>query len=329
MKWLHAAAAAVCALLCAHSAALAWGSVGHREINLVAMRELPSDVPLFLQTPQAAAIVETLGPEEDNLKGAGVSWDRDEDPAHFVDVGDDGKIAGGIRLRKLPEDMEAYERALQAAHTDPYRIGYLPYAIADGWERLRKDFAYWRAFDYLARHAASQGDRTEFAQLRALREALIVHDIGVWGHFVGDGSQPLHTTVHYDDRSHIHAAFEGTFVSKYVRSTAVAALLPQGGPRDEDHLLSQREILGIVGDYLEQTWAEVPQLYAIAKKGGFRNATPDAIAFATARVADGARELRNLIVRAWDDSRYESVGYPPIPVGDILSGRSKPTPAAF
>jgi hypothetical protein len=77
------------------------------------------------------------------------------------------------------------------------------------------------------------------------------------------------------------------------------------------------------------TNAHVPQLYAIEKHGGFRGATPEAVAFTTARVADGARELRDLIVEAWDNSVYDSVGYPEIPVQQILSGKVVPEPASF
>lgn len=317
----------------------AWGTTGHREINLVAMHTLPADLPDFLQTDEAAATIAALGPEEDRLKGAGLSWDHDDDPAHYVDIGDNGTIAGAIRLHKLPEDMEAYETALATANTDPYKVGYLPYAIADGWEQLRKDFAYWQAFDFLARHA-SQAYRTSYVAERTLRQELIIHDIGVWGHFVGDGSQPLHVTVHYNGwgkypdpnhytQGHIHAEFEGEFVHDHVTTDAVAKLVPQGGPRAPDHLLTQTEIFDEIADYLEHSWSQVPQLYDIEKHHGFRDASPQAVAFATARVADGARELRDLVVLAWDDSTFESIGYPEIPVQDILDGKATPAPTAF
>src|SRR5580698_5545716 len=84
--------------------ALAWGTTGHREINLDAARSLPASLPAFLRTPEAIAEIEALGPEEDVLKGSGESWDRDYDPGHFVDVGDDGTIFG-TRLDALPLDM--------------------------------------------------------------------------------------------------------------------------------------------------------------------------------------------------------------------------------
>lgn len=340
MKRALLAAVCIGALAGVPGVGLAWGTTGHRVINLVAMRALPSDLPAFLQTDQAIATVEALGPEEDVLKGAGLSWDRDDDPAHYVDVSDDGTIAGHVALRRLPADMEAYAAALAQANSDPYRVGYLPYAIADGWEQLRKDFAYWRAFDYLSRHAEQNEVRTTFAAELQLRQELIIHDIGVWAHFVGDGSQPLHVSVHYNGwgdypnpnhytQAHIHAPFEGAFVRDHVGAAAVARLVPAGGPRSPEHLLTQSEILTAIGEYLGLTASQVPTLYQIEKRGGFRDGSPEAVDFVTARVADGARQLRDLVVLAWDDSLYESVGYPKIAVQDILSGKVAPSPSAF
>src|SRR5580692_11541138 len=171
---------ACCAIIvaAAPSVALAWGFTGHREVNLDAARTLPAAVPAFLKTPAAIAEIEDLGPEEDRLKGAGLSWDRDYDPGHFVDIGDDATIEG-VALDALPQTMGAYAKALAAAGSDPYRAGYLPYSIADGWEQVREDFAYWRAFDYLAAHAAPQA-RATFTAARDLRETLTLRDIGVW-----------------------------------------------------------------------------------------------------------------------------------------------------
>jgi hypothetical protein len=322
------------------SGALAWGTTGHREINLDAARSLPTSLPAFVRSPEAIAEIESLGPEEDYLKGSGESWDRDYDPGHFVDIGDDGTIFG-TRLDALPLDMSAYAKALAGAGSDPYRAGYLPYAVADGWEQVREDFAYWRAFDYLATHASASGDRAVFAAARDLRQALVVRDIGVWGHFVGDGSQPLHVTIHYNGwgeypnpngytTEKIHSRFEGAFVRDHVTAQAVAQLLVASSPPPAaSGLLTQEQILAMTGTYLKRTASNVTTLYQIEKAGGFERASPSAIAFTTARVSDGARELRDLIVLAWDNSQYASIGFPPIAVRDILSGSVAPAPSAF
>jgi hypothetical protein len=318
---------------------LAWGSTGHREVNLDAARALPSTLPAFLRTPEAIAEIETLGPEEDRLKGSGDSWDRDYDPGHFVDIGDDGTVFGAV-LTSLPKDMSGYSKLLASAGTDPYRAGYLPYAIADGWEQVRMDFAYWRAFDYLASHATHPDAKAAFAAARDLRQDLTIRDIGVWGHFVGDGSQPLHITIHYNGwgkypnpngytTAPIHSMFEGAFVRDHVTPAAVAALVPSAVPAPATALLSQAEIMAMTGNYLAKTAFTVPTLYDIEKKGGFERASPEAVAFTTARVADGATELRNLIVAAWDNSAYAGIGYPAIPVQSILNGSVTPAPGSF
>ncbi|HEY2473902.1 MAG TPA: hypothetical protein VGI19_03785 [Candidatus Cybelea sp.] len=318
----------------------AWGKTGHEEINAAAMRALPAGVPAFLTTSETVTTVQALGPEMDRLKGAGYSWDHDSDPAHFLDLGDDGTIAGTVSIHRLPEAMEGYAAQLAAAGTDPFRAGYLPYAIADGWEQLRKDFAYWRAFNYLQTHGPQAVYRESFGKARELREALTIHDLGIWAHYVGDGSQPLHVSIHYNGwgkydnpkgytQEPIHALFEGAFVRDHVTAAAVAREVPAANSAAPDHLLDQAEILAAVGNYLAQTQSHVDELYQIAGSGGFRNASAPAIAFATQRVADGARELRDLILLAWENSRYASVGYPEIPVRSILDGSVVPGPSAF
>jgi hypothetical protein len=260
----------------------------------------------------AAAIDEiaALGPEEDRIKGAGTSWDADNDPAHYLDVGDDGTVAGVVRLDALPANMEAYTRALEAAGTDPYRVGYLPYSIADGFERVRKDFAIWRVDRY-------RGLRADMA----LRETLTLRDIGDWGHFVGDGSQPLHVTVHYNDHG-AHAMFETGFVDAHITLSDVKRDMHADVPRTPARLLSQGQIASIVGGYLTRTNREVPKLYEIDRTRGFANATPEAVAFTAQQLARGATMFRDLIALAWEDSLNERVGYPEVPVRSILSGAS-------
>lgn len=318
--------------------ALAWGVTGHTMINRLAAQTLPASLPAFVRSPEAIAEIATLGPEEDRIKDAGMSWDDDSDPGHYLDIGDDGTIAGVVRLDALPKDMNAYAHALASANTDPYRAGFLPYTIMDGFERVRKDFAIWRVDDYLATHATTQAARDQFAKDRALREVLTLRDIGDWGHFVGDGSQPLHITVHFNGwgnypnpngytTNHIHSFFETQFVNQYAKEAAVAAKVGTYTPTSESQLLTQAEIGSIVGAYLSDTAKKVDPLYALYSSGDFANGTPKAIDFTDAQLARGATELRNLIALAWGDSLNAGFGYPQIAVRDILSGKVVPTAA--
>ncbi|HEY8314706.1 MAG TPA: hypothetical protein VIG51_11125 [Candidatus Baltobacteraceae bacterium] len=311
--------------------ALAWGSKGHRMINYIAARALPASLPAFMRTQAAANELAFLGPEEDDLKGSGREWDAQNDPGHYVDVLDDGTIAGDVKLDALPSTREAYDTGLRAAGSDQYKQGFLPYSILDGWEQLRMDFAYWRVDAYRASHGSSK-TRLRAAADRAIEQRLILRDAGVWGHFVADASQPLHVTVHfngwgdypnpggYSTARTLHAYFESTFVNRYVTTSAVTKLLAPLTVKPERALVAQDRAMAQIESYLEQTNAAVVPLYTIEKTGGFESGSPQAVRFCSARIAAGASELRDLIVWAWDDSLNEKVGYPAQPVRDVLQG---------
>lgn len=312
--------------------ALAWGSTGHRMVNNVGASALPASVPAFVRTPDAIADITTLGPEMDRLKDSGASWDADNDTGHFLDIGDDGKVAGIIALDALPPSFKAYDAALRAVGQDPFAEGYVPYTILDGWEQIRKDFAYYRAESYAAVHATTHDDRAFFKRDLALRERLTIRDIGVWGHFVGDASQPLHITIHFNGwgnypnpngytMNHIHAFFESTYVRDHAQTAAVAALVPAYVPANPSGLISQDAMLKQIGAYLSASAARVQPLYELQKTGDFDRGTPAATTFVDQCLAAGATQFRDWIALAWEDSLNESVSYPNIAVRDVLSGK--------
>ncbi|MDQ2992704.1 MAG: S1/P1 Nuclease [Candidatus Eremiobacteraeota bacterium] len=320
--------------------ALAWGTTGHRMINNVGASALPASVPAFLRTPDAVSDITALGPEMDRLKDSGQSWDSDNDTGHFLDIGDDNKIAGVITLDALPPSFAAYDAALRAIGQDPFKEGYVPYTILDGWEQVRKDFAYYRAESYAAAHATSPADKTFFSRDLALRERLTIRDIGVWGHFVGDASQPLHITIHFNGwgdypnpngytTNHIHSFFESAFVRDHAQAAAVKALVPAYVPSVPSGLISQDSMLKQIGTYLASSAARVHPLYELQKTGDFDRGSPAATAFVDQCLAAGATQFRNWIALAWEDSLNESVSYPNVNVRDILSGKVPLSPRSF
>ncbi|MBV8490779.1 MAG: hypothetical protein JO199_09655 [Candidatus Eremiobacteraeota bacterium] len=303
--------------------ACAWGSTGHRIITRVALRALPSRMPAFLTLPETQTIAIDLAPELDRLKGAGESFDADSNPGHYLRLGDDGRIAGILLLASMPATMEAFADKLQTVSTNPWKTGYLPYAIADGWQRLRQDFAYMRVYEYLVARAKGP-TRATFALERSLIEKIIIADIGLWGHYVGDASQPLHTSVHYNDDD-MNIPFETDFVRAHVSPDAVQKLVPTGAPAQATALISQRDLLAQIGAYITATNRHTAMVYEIGKRGGFSQVTPEALDFTNARLADGARELRDLVVQAYDNSLYAKIGTPAVSVQDVLNGRVVPT----
>jgi len=295
--------------------AWAWGATGHRDIGELAIKALPAELPAFLRTPETAQAVGELAREPDRARGAGQPHDTDLDPGHFVDLDDAGRVNGGPMLADLPPTREAYDGDLRAAGTDSTRSGYLPYSIADGYQQLAKDFAYWRVETAALLTTKSPDDRAWIARDLKLREALIVRDLGYWAHFVGDGSQPMHVSIHYNGwgpgpnphgytNEKIHGPFEGAFVHDHVALDAVRADMRPYAP-------CAAPILSCAAAYLKMTAAQVVPLYQLWGQGGFVGDDARGRAFTAARLADGASELRDLIVEAWRLSETETVGYQP------------------
>lgn len=326
--------AALTVLAAAPPPAAAWGAQGHRLVNGAAMRALPATVPPFLRTQSAHDEVALLGPEPDRIKGAGAPLDDDDNPAHYVDAQDDASVAGVVKLSALPADRRAYDAALRAARTDGWGQGYLPYAIADGWERIVRDFAYWRVDTIGEKSAANPDERAFFGFDRAVREAVTLRDIGYWGHFVGDGSQPLHVSIHfngwdgakypnpahYSDSRTIHARFETDLVRAVGGEDFVLARVGAPNP-------SSAPILAQAGNYLATSASFVPAVYQLEAAGGIDAHSPQAAALVLDRLAAGASEMRDLILAAWQASADAKVGYPGVAVRDIESGAVAPTRA--
>jgi hypothetical protein len=320
-------------LFAAPAQGLCWGATGHRLIGRLAVQTLPADAPAFLRAPTAVEVVGELAREPDRSKAAGREHDSDRDAAHYVNVDDDGRILGGPILNALPVTREDYEAALRAAGVDGWKAGYLPYSIIDGYEQLAKDFAYWRADDAASRSSPDPKHRAWLVADRDRREALILRDIGALGHYVGDGSQPMHVSIHFNGwgpwpnpeaftLEKVHAPFEGAYVRANVNEADVRAALSP--PRALEKPVSQE-----VAAYLARTNAQVVAFYRLEKAGAFAAKDGRGVAFAAARLAEGASELRDLVQSAWRVSESEEVGYPPVKVKDIEAGRVDPFDPLF
>lgn len=332
MKRLAIAALAAAVVAGSAFQVAAWGSTGHRLVAVAAMRALPAELPAFLKTPGAVAEVGELAREPDRWKGGGQPHDRERDTAHFVDLTDDGRVmtAAGMSIDALPELKSEYDAALLGAGIEVNDAGYLPYAMMDGWQQLVRDFAYWRVLNVAETREADPAKRAWYRQDRERREALLIRDLGVWAHYVGDASQPLHTTIHYNgwDRDtpnpegftasrQTHGMFEGAFIRRSVRLDAVEAAMP--APRAEPFELRPR-----TAAYLRASLAETTPFYRLEKAGGFAEGDPRGAAFATARIAAGAAELRDLTVEAWRASAGASIGWPAVKVSEVEAGTVDP-----
>jgi hypothetical protein len=326
-----AALAALASVLPA--SALAWGNTGHRMVGEVAVRALPAEVPAFLRTPQAALDVGELSREPDRIKGGGKTYDSDHSPAHFLDLSDDGTVLGGPKLDALPATRAEYDTQLRAAGQDSWKAGYLPYSILEAYERLARDFAYWRVLKAAEANPAWKAHKAWFTADRIRREALILADAGELSHWVGDGSQPLHVTVHFNgwgdypnpngySTAKLHAPFESDLVQARVKEAEVAAKV---GPFRSCSCAMERRVKG----YLAETGRLVEPFYAMEKAGGLGETDPRGLALATQQLAVGAAELRDVIVEAWRASAGQTLGWKPVSVADVEAGKVDPYPALY
>src|SRR5262249_22793830 len=163
---------------------------------------------------------------------------------------------------------------------------------------------------------------------------LTLHDIGIWSHYVGDGSQPLHVSVHfngwgdyanpngYTNSKKIDAYFEGEFVKHNLSRAVVAAAV---GPYRICNCTIEEEMPALLLNLLSR--GEPP--YQPRKEGGVKPGDSRGIAFAVERLSAGAQALRDMIVDAWFDSEQAQVGYPMVNVRDIEGGKVRVTRDLF
>lgn len=323
------AAAAALAVAAAPQAAFAWGGHGHRIIGQAAIRALPEEIPAWLRSPESATLVGELSREPDRWKGGGRIHDHERNAAHFIDLDDQGRALGGPALNALPETLEAYRTAVRAAGRLESDAGYLPYAIVDAWQQLRLDMAYWRVLVAAENRATDPGRRAWYAQDRRLREALLLRDLGVLSHYVADGSQPMHLSIHYNGwgnypnpegfttARNTHSVFEGDFVRANVTLEALEAAMSR--PSLTPQPIEQR-----VPVYLRRHWEQIVPFFRLERAGGFTTDVARGRTYATAQMAAGASELRDLVVLAWRASADAEVGWRPVKVRDVEAGTADP-----
>ncbi len=171
-------------------------------INKLAVQALPSDVPAFLRDARAQDTIEYMGPEPDRWRGrAEPELSAEQAPDHFLDEewadlagspcskGTPGCSPSGTMLPKGRYDYIRALAAAQARHSElplnPDKVGMQPWQVEEIWERLKSDMRDYREL------TVSHGDVVPV-------ETIILFEAGWLGHYVADGSQPLHATINYN-----------------------------------------------------------------------------------------------------------------------------------
>jgi len=138
------------------------------------------------------------------------------------------------------------------------------------------------------------------------QERSILFTAGILGHWVTDTSQPMHTSVHVHGWNpdvanpngnvgkDLHRRYETDYVGRAIRLEEVAALTDNKVRKTGDWLQEAETYIG-------KNNVHVEQIYVWDKQSPFGggNEPQEAQAFTAARLADGARMLRDVWYTAW------------------------------
>jgi hypothetical protein len=279
--------------------AVVWGQQGHEMVGRVAAESLPPEMPAFFRN--AASQLSYLNPEPDRWKERA---ERDLDPAMNAKYGPEHYV----NFEGIPESFflapnrYAYFDSLYSAGMAIPGPGLLSFTILELTQRLRSGFRLWRA---------AEDDDT-----RAFIEARILNDAGLLGHYVADGSNPHHTSVHHNgwasghenphgfttDRR-FHWRFESLFVRNNVRVDDVRARAI-GEPRVFP------DVRTAVLSFLRESNGYIEPLYRLEQEESFDALTASDAHhdFASYQLARGADMLRDLWWTAWVTSESMSPG---------------------
>jgi len=313
---------AAATLACSQSAQ-AWDYEGHRLINLLALESLPTNFPAFVRTTEARERVAFLSGEPDRWRNtADLALRHSNGADHFFDIDLLPPYRmEPARLSPFRYEFHAQATAARAARPQDFPavdlvrdadrsralIGFLPWAITEYQAKLRSAFSYLKEYE-----AAGTPEEVANAQ------ADVVYLMGVMGHFVGDGSQPLHTTKHhhgwtgvnpqhYSTNYSIHSWIDGGYLQQFGVDVArlrgklrPARVLP--GPLPPN---SASHPFSVIMTYLLEQHSRVETLFELEHAGklsGRRELSPEGYDFITGQLRKGAEMLGDLWLTAWQQA---------------------------
>ncbi|MGI9104168.1 MAG: nuclease [Terriglobales bacterium] len=279
--------------------AFPWWDNSHMLINRTAALKVPAGMPDCLR--KSADHIAYLGPEPDRWRSTSeYALKNSQEPDHFIDL---ERVAD---IKELPAGRYDFYRLLYAKklaakeHGEdflPEKVGTQPYIVMEIYDRLKVAFREYRR---LQQQKLPTGDA----------EANIVFYAGWLGHYVGDGANPLHTTIHYNGwvganpngystSKDFHAEFEGRFVTRVIGQLDIAPLV-----HDPVRLNKPAQDYWA---YLRTSFQLVEKTYQLDKAGAFHGTgTPEGREFVRERLAAGTQMLLNMWYTAWEESAVPS-----------------------
>lgn len=316
---------ALLALLTASAlTARAWDYEGHRIVNQLALAGLPADFPEFVRQPAAAERISFLAGEPDRWRNNSdlpikhyngldhyLDWDQlpeaGLDPATVSPLRYEFALQFAAARATHAGKLPAIDPAKNADHTREWP-GFLPWTITEYYGKLKSAFSYLRTY-------REAGTPEEVANA----EANILYLMGVMGHYVGDGAQPLHLTIHHNgwvgENPHgystwpkLHAWIDGGFIAKIgitgpdlvARARPAPVLFTAGSTSPRDPMFDA------VMTYLGTQNGRVEELYALDKARAFNAEDPAKAAVGRAFIEEqllrGGEMLSGIWLGAWQNS---------------------------
>lgn len=281
------AAAVLSVVLTSGKTAGAWDYEVHRIVNQLALASLPTNFPSFIQVSENRERVAFLAGEPDrwrNSTTADLPLRHLNGPDHYIDIEELENY--GLKLENLNSLRYEYVGKLGAIRAtnanvfpeydstkDPDKVkllvGLLPWTITENYLKMKSGFSYLKAYE----EAGTPAEITNAQQN-------IIYVMGVMGHYVGDASQPLHTTKHYNGwagsnpngyttNKTFHSWIDGGYLGKVgVDLDALTKQLRPARPLWPENLRGRKKtIFEINVEYIGEQFKRVETLYELDKDG--------------------------------------------------------------
>lgn len=265
-----------------------WGRHGHGVVGAAAVRALPAEMPAFFRDAGQQLAYLNYEPDRwrdntefrlDRALGSAYS------PEHYID------FEGVPTTVFEAHNRYAFIEQLRETDLEDPNIGFLPWRTLELAQLLRSNFRRWRE--------ATDPDTRRWIEER------IINDAGILGHYVADGSNPHHTSIHHNgwvgdnpsgyptDRD-THSRFESAYVEAQIGLEDVL-------PYVTEELRVVRDFRHGILEYLRESHEHLIPLYELDKKQRFGPDVTSAEhrAFASARLGTAASMLRDLWWSAW------------------------------
>jgi hypothetical protein len=255
--------------------ARAWWVKGHETITEAAANILPDDVPAFFRA--AGRSLAHCAGDPDRWKNREAKFLKPAiSPEHYLDLED-------LNGNAPPRSRYGAYALMNSLKRDPEKVGMLPWAIMEGYEKLMLAF-----YDY-------RNDPKD----PAITMKAIVYG-GNLAHFTTDISMPLHTTRDYDGRPGedgkviqrgIHAKIDGyPEVNKFTPEEVCRGLTAKAIEGDVfDHVMA----------FLKESYTHIDECYRLDAAGAISNPTDESRKFIMARCRAGAQLTVDIWYTAW------------------------------